>query len=241
MANTATSIIAQALKDVGTSGRPNHITRDYSQRHGNGFLQAPWCDMAVTYWARRSGALAALPGGDRAYTVWHAEDFKRQGTWFEGTATNVKKAKPGDIVFFDWDGTNTLSRIDHVGVVQRNLNDGRLVVIEGNTSDRCAIRVRSYDVIAGYGRPKYVTSSAPPPKPTPTTKPAYPGKLVRKGWMDSSFVKWCQARLNALGYRPPLAVDGDFGAKTETAVKWFQGKHGLAKDGIIGPKTYAKL
>lgn len=36
-------------------------------------------------------------------------------------------------------------------------------------------------------------------------------------------------------------ADGDFGSATKSAVKMYQGKHGLAADGIVGPKTWAKL
>lgn len=37
-----------------------------------------------------------------------------------------------------------------------------------------------------------------------------------------------------------VTVDGDFGAKTETATKAFQRTHGLTEDGIVGAKTWAK-
>lgn len=37
------------------------------------------------------------------------------------------------------------------------------------------------------------------------------------------------------------AVDGDFGPRTEEAVKAFQGDHGLAGDGIAGPQTWEAL
>jgi hypothetical protein len=36
-------------------------------------------------------------------------------------------------------------------------------------------------------------------------------------------------------------ADGVFGPKTEAAVKAFQKKHGLATDGIVGPKTWSKF
>lgn len=36
-------------------------------------------------------------------------------------------------------------------------------------------------------------------------------------------------------------IDGDFGGATRTATKSFQSRNGLAADGIIGPRTWAKL
>jgi len=40
---------------------------------------------------------------------------------------------------------------------------------------------------------------------------------------------------------PPLKVDGFFGSKTHGRVKEFQARNGLTSDGIVGPKTSAKL
>jgi murein L,D-transpeptidase YcbB/YkuD len=39
----------------------------------------------------------------------------------------------------------------------------------------------------------------------------------------------------------PLKVGGDFGAKTEAALKSFQAKIGVPADGVYGPSTRAKL
>lgn len=39
----------------------------------------------------------------------------------------------------------------------------------------------------------------------------------------------------------PLAVDGDFGERTEAAVEAFQHAHGLVQDGIVGGATWAAL
>jgi hypothetical protein len=150
-------MLAAARKSLGLVGRPNYISRDYAKRHGNEFLSAPWCAMAVTYWSRESGnAQAVLPKGDRAYTVWHAEDGRNLGRWHAGTAANIRAhARPGAIVFFDWDGTDSIGRIDHVGVCEVNLGDGRMQTIEGNTGDACKRRVRGADVIAGFWNPDY--------------------------------------------------------------------------------------
>ena len=48
-----------------------------------------------------------------------------------------------------------------------------------------------------------------------------------------------QHLLNVEGYK--LTIDGDFGAKTEAAVKMYQKAHGLDDDGIVGAKTWAAL
>jgi hypothetical protein len=38
-----------------------------------------------------------------------------------------------------------------------------------------------------------------------------------------------------------IPVDGDFGPKTESAVKSYQKKNGLIVDGVVGPKTWAHM
>lgn len=60
-------------------------------------------------------------------------------------------------------------------------------------------------------------------------------KLGSKG----DYVKYLQEILNYYGYK--LKVDGDFGKKTEQAVKQFQKSRKLTVDGIVGPKTWSAL
>lgn len=53
-------------------------------------------------------------------------------------------------------------------------------------------------------------------------------------------VTYLQQRLVANGYYVG-EIDGDFGRKTENAVKAYQEEHGLKVDGIVGVKTWASL
>jgi hypothetical protein len=163
---TAKAMLAAARKDLGLTGRPNRLTRAYAARNGAEFLAVAWCQISVSEWARRSGnAEAVLPRGDRAYTVWHAEDGERLGRWHAGTVANIKKyARPGAVVFFDWAFTDRIAAIDHVGLVEKVLPDGRVQTIEGNSGDACKRRVRSADVIAGFWNPDYEEDDMPSAK-----------------------------------------------------------------------------
>lgn len=69
----------------------------------------------------------------------------------------------------------------------------------------------------------------------PYTKPKVNLKKGSKG----VGVKWLQFELNKRGYN--LTIDGDFGTKTDKAVRDFQKKNGLTVDGIVGKNTRNKL
>ena len=49
-----------------------------------------------------------------------------------------------------------------------------------------------------------------------------------------------QQALKNLGFDPG-PVDGSFGIKTDAAVRKYQAARGLKVDGIVGPKTWAKI
>ena len=63
-------------------------------------------------------------------------------------------------------------------------------------------------------------------------------ELLKKGSKGDS-VKLLQELLNKHGFN--LTVDGDFGNKTEEAVKQFQKRLNLTVDGIVGSKTFEAL
>ncbi len=55
----------------------------------------------------------------------------------------------------------------------------------------------------------------------------------------SSSTKQIQTYLNNYGYM--ISIDGKMGSETKNAIKQFQKLNGLTPDGIVGPKTLAKL
>jgi len=67
------------------------------------------------------------------------------------------------------------------------------------------------------------------------------GYLIRKG-QHSEDVRKVQERLIQLGYNcGRFGADSIFGNSTLDAVKRFQRNNGLAVDGLVGEKTWAKL
>lgn len=77
---------------------------------------------------------------------------------------------------------------------------------------------------------------APPPPPAPPA-PAIPPTLRRGD--RGVHVQHLQSQLNIHGF--PLDQDGDFGPKTERAVKAFQKARKLVADGVCGPRTWAAV
>lgn len=76
-----------------------------------------------------------------------------------------------------------------------------------------------------------------------TTTPATDKPVLRYG-TNSTAVRILQAGLNKVfpSYPSlPLVVDGDFGPRTELAVKEFQRRVGLPADGVVGPATREQL
>ncbi|WP_113700350.1 CHAP domain-containing protein [Nonomuraea lactucae] len=111
------------------------------------YANAPWCAMFVSWVGEKAGGRPTV--GWDAYTVAYAGWFKANRRW--GAA-----AKPGAVVFFDWDGAKRISGIDHVGLVKKDNGDGTITTIEGNTGEgRVEQRRRPKAQVAGYGYPAY--------------------------------------------------------------------------------------
>lgn len=71
------------------------------------------------------------------------------------------------------------------------------------------------------------------PKVASSNSPVYPGSPIKKG-SRGDMVELVQKKVGA-------KADGWFGPGTESRVKKWQRSNGLTADGIVGPKTWAKM
>ena len=160
---TATDVLSLARSQVGITENANgggtkfqdwYIStpraRETLARDGGtmkGYLNAPWCDMFVS-WVGDQLGIGPVMGSD-AYTVQHAQWFADHGRW-------GRTPKPGAGVFFDWGGSKSIGGIDHVGFVVSDNGNGTIRTIEGNTGNGAVeVRTRPTWQVAGYGYPMY--------------------------------------------------------------------------------------
>lgn len=153
---TAEKLLDWARSQLGVKENPAGSNRvkyntDYYGRSVSGAAY-PWCMAFVWDGFRLCGASALLYGVKTAYCPTMVTAFRQQGAWVSGNY------RPGDIVFYDWNGDGVA---DHVGIVE-SATAGGVVAIEGNTAigndsngGEVMRRTRANSVILGAGRPAY--------------------------------------------------------------------------------------
>lgn len=159
------NMVNLALSQQGVSGRPNKYTYWLGSISGypdNGYSY-PWCATFVSWviWntehegTQLSSILdyKSASVGNYADHIYKSETLEfKNGPSYGGNYT----PKQGDLVFFSWDcdysGKFPANGMDHIGIVVEE-KDGKLITIEGNTSN--SVAQRSYDInscqLAGYG------------------------------------------------------------------------------------------
>lgn len=237
-------ILAAAKKEVGVKESPpnsNNVKyntwyygREVHDHDINPTITYPWCCVHVVWLYRSEPNLIKKTAS--------CSDLMR---WCQANGLIVTDPQPGDWVFMKFSNKKDVLA-EHIGLVIDNSTwaiQKKLRTHEGNTSvtsndnGGCVMeRVRAKSVIVGFARPAY-SDAAAPTKATNTINVA--NKPTLKIGDKGDWVKVAQARLLVNGYQ--LEVDGDFGPITKNAVIAFQASYGLVKDGIIGPKTWAKL
>jgi putative chitinase len=119
--------------------------------------------------------------------------------------------------FWDTNKLNTIADTDDVVKMTKRINGGDI-----GLADRQKRYVHAMEVLGGK------IEAVPVAESTSSTPPT-----LRKG----SKGEWVKKMQKVIGATP----DGDFGPGTERAVKAWQEKNGLVADGIVGPKTLAKM
>lgn len=239
------SIIETAKSYLGTKeGSQNHkeIIDLYNRaRYSDAYqmtMQDPWCCAFVVAVFEQCGMRDIIPcyaACDQMINV-----FTKWGRYY---SRSVRSVRPGDIIFYDWNGD--LSS-DHVGIVVQN-RFGDLSVIEGNKSDSVAYRNISItsSQILGFGVPNYdasdgtsgsggTNSTFNPDREYIKTLPVL--MLGKK----NVYVKILQILLNYYE-KTSLDIDGEYGVLTKKAVADYQMKYSLEQDGIVGIETWSHL
>ena len=168
--------------------------------------------------------------------------YKKLNAWDE---SDSRTPNPGEIIFYDFDDSgngDNMGSSDHVGIVEKVAN-GKITVIEGNYSN--SVKRRTLDVngryIRGYGVPKYDKETATETTSKEESAVKVELNVLRKG-DNGEQVKSLQRMLYAMGYDlGDIPIDGNFGSKTDAAVRAYQKKKSLTVDGIVGQKTWNKL
>lgn len=129
----------------------------------------------------------------------------------------------------------------HVAVVEIINPTGSIVTSESGWNAKTEFWTTTRLNNGNWGQPasyRFLGFIQPPQTVSPTTP--VPTKTLKKGDRGDG-VRWVQERLIAAGYLRESELDGDFGRITLGAVLAFQLENGLDVDGIVGPKTRAKL
>ncbi|OYN88277.1 peptidoglycan-binding protein [Parenemella sanctibonifatiensis] len=233
---TAQQFLDSCAADIGKTG-DDYVWLGLADFTGDAYLKdwaaqdAPYCagGMQLNRWRLGlEGYPAELP-----YYVPSLKQYAAANNhWL-----SLNSAKPGDFV--------CLFNLGHVGVLERNNDNGTITTIEYNTSEGnggsqtngngCWRRVRNVDDIDGFIRHHDFGGEGGGGEETAPT--------LRRGDKGTR-VKTLQTTLNTWfpSYpEMPLVVDSSFGPATEAALKEFQRRAGLTVDGVFGLLTRTKL
>ncbi len=115
-------------------------------------------------------------------------------------------------------------------------NRGFSVAADGDFGPKTLAAVKSFQASRGLAADGIV---GPKTWAALRTAPASSGQPTLRMGAKGAAVSELQTALRNKGYS--LSVDGDFGPRTQAAVKSFQASRGLVADGIVGPRTWAAL
>lgn len=244
-------LLSWAREQVGYQEGANNYnkyaeTEDLAKLLGWYAQNQPWCNIFcncgfIECFGLEIGAkMIYQPIGDGSAACWRSAQFFKE----HGAFSQYPEA--GDVVFFYVNGA-----INHQGIVE-SVSGGIVHTIEGNSSDSVARRAYAIGApnIAGYGRPDWDAAatehSEPDEKPKDPDAPRLGTVTVElpvlTNGMGGNAVAAMQGILRYQKYSLGVCgVDGEFGVATLAAVRNFQIRNDLERDGIVGESTWAKL
>lgn len=228
---TPSDILTIATRHIGYKEVAPGINQNkFGEWYGMNFQ--PWCAIFVSYCFYNAGLpLPATTQKGFAYCPYGVDWFKRQNRF-------DRKAKVGDVVFYDWgkDGTS-----DHVGIVENVYPDGRIAAIEGNTSSgndsnggTVMRRSRYLNSIQGFGHPLYNAVKIFPTSTAITTHPVWTRYVtLTSPYTTGLDIKQWQVQMANRGWKNGDSL-GTFGEASHKMLKQFQAEKRLKTDGVLG-------
>lgn len=197
------------IKEIKGSKHNDRIIA-YAKEAGMSWVdddETPWCSIFVNWVCKKAG----LPLSNKA----NARSWVQVG---ETTTTPF----PGDVVVF-WRGSVT-SWQGHVGFFLGFSEDlSKVFCLGGNQGNSVSVEAYGSEKVLRFQR----LSS--------TSVSQIPKAVLKRGDQGAEVFK-LQKFLNTHGYNCG-DPDGDFGPKTETALKVFQADNGLTVDGVYNAKN----
>lgn len=227
-----TTIVDEFSKYIGVH-EYNGIVAVIQKWYYGALVKDAWCATSTSYFANVAGVLSQLGGKNEGVSEMMAATrrlHQTDGRFFEYPKI-PKELKKNDIVFFKRNGA---SHVAHVWKDTEYTGSGYINVLGGNQSDMiCKKDYKQANIQAIY-RPYY----------TEGEKYMFTVKSIQKNDTGAD-VLLLQKLLKGMGYKQTngkeLSLTKRFGTQTEAAVKAFQKANKLETDGIVGPKTWAKL
>lgn len=227
--NEGWGYIYGAYGQIWTQAMQNRATDEQTLKYGQQWVGKHVIDCSgVWYLAMKELGSYMYHGSN---TMWN-KYATAKGRLSKGKRTDGKELKPGTAIFT---GVNDGDH-NHVGIY---IGDGK-VLEAGGTQKGVILTAVTLTKWTCWGEMKYVDYSGKAEQAAPSV-PAQVTPTLRKGCRNE-YVSLLQTKLIMLGYDlGKYGADGDFGSKTQEAVKQFQTDRGLKADGIVGPNTWAEL
>ena len=178
--------------------------------------------------------------GMKCGSAWKGKsiNLKTKEEYTVGTLTTIRdnfrvydSMEDGVKGYFDFISTNRYANLKSASTPKEYLE---LIKKDGYATSSSYVNT-NMSCITKYDLDKYDWNN----KPQSVSNPyVLNDSIIKKGSKGES-VKWLQYELNKRGYK--LNIDGDFGKKTDEAVRDYQSKHNLEVDGIVGKITIRSL